>query len=185
VSVVTAMVLAGLMASTPADSLVVPPELQVELLAKVVRYDRQFAARPDEVVQVLVVYAPGSAESTRIGQELLGALANTPKLGGRAHRDELLGFTSDEALLAAIKAKKAAIVLFAPELASRAADLARLLSGCACLTVSSTPAGVREGLVLGFDLVSGKPRMLFNLGQSRRQGADFRAELLRLMTVFP
>ena len=39
--------------------------------------------------------------------------------------------------------------------------------------------------MLGFDLVSGKPRMLFNLGQSRRQGADFRAELLQLMTVFP
>lgn len=179
------MVLAGLMASAPADSLVVPPELQVELLAKVVRYDRQFTARADDIVQVLVVHAPGSAESTRIGQALLSALAGTPKLGGRAHHDELVSFTTDDALLSTVKAKKAAIVLFAPELAGRATALATLFSGCACLTVSSTPAGVREGLVLGFDLVSGKPRMLFNLGQSRRQGADFKAELLQLMTVFP
>lgn len=184
-SFATTMVLAGLMASSPADTLVVPPELQVELLAKVLRYDRQFAARAGSEARVLVVHAPASPDSTHLAQELLAALGRTPKLGGLPHQDELVAFTTGAALLATVKEKKATVVLFAPELAGHAAALGALFTDCDCLTVSATPAGVREGFVLGFDLVSGKPRMLFNLGQSRRQGADFRAELLQLMTVFP
>lgn len=184
-SLVTTIAWLGLMASTPADSLVVPPELQVELLAKVARYDRNFAARVGDEVRVLVVHAPGNSESTRVANELIAALGNVPRLGGVAHRSELYAFSTEEALLATVRERRVAVVLFAPEFAAQAPALARAFSGCDCLTVSSTPAGVRDGLVLGFDLVSGKPRMLFNLGQARRQGADFRSELLQLMTVFP
>lgn len=45
VSGLTALVLMRLMASSPGDKAVVPVPLQIELLAKVLRYDRNFAAR--------------------------------------------------------------------------------------------------------------------------------------------
>lgn len=181
----TALVLLGLMASTPADHAVVPVELQVELLARVLRYDRNFSERVSDEVRVVVVYAPAAAESLHLAQQFLTALQARPRLGGVAHREELVRFSTVEHLAALVKERGAAVVVFAPDLAPRAPDFAVAFAGCDCLTVSSTPEGVREGLVLGFDLVSGKPRMLFNLGQARRQHADFRAEVLQLMTVFP
>lgn len=79
--------------------------------------------------------------------------------------------------------RRATLIVFAPGLANKADALAAAFVGFDTLTVSSTPEGVRGGLVLGFDLVSGEPR-LFDLGQARRQRADFRAEILQLMTVF-
>ena len=184
-SSLTGVVLLGLMASAPVDRTVVPVELQVELLAKVLRYDRNFAARSGQQVHVLVVYAPGSPESVRVAREFMTALQGVPLLGGLAHREDLLAFGTAAELAAKVKERHATLVVFAPELAGAAPALAPLLDGCDCLTVSTTPEGVREGLVLGFDLVSGKPRMLFNLTRSRRQNADFRAEVLQLMTVFP
>jgi hypothetical protein len=179
------VVLIGLMASAPVDRTIVPVELEVALLARVLRYDRNFAARSGDQVRVLVVYAPASAESVRVSREFMTALQGVALLGGVAHRDELLAFATAAEVAAQVKERHATLVILAPELAGAAPALAPLLEGCDCLTVSSTPEGVREGWVLGFDLVSGKPRMLFNLTRSRRQNADFRAEVLQLMTVFP
>jgi len=43
---------------------------------------------------------------------------------------------------------------------------------------------VPRGIVLGFDLVGGKPKMLVNLGQARKQHVAFMAEVLKLAKVF-
>lgn len=181
----TTMVLAGLIAAAPGDRLAVPPELQAELLAKVVRYDRNFANRVGARARVLVVYAPDSADSERVARQLLSALQEQRSIGGVAHEEELVPFVSAAKLAALARERKAALVVFAPGLAVHASALGAAFDGFDGLTVSTTPDGVREGLMLGFDLVSGRPRMLLNLTQARRQHADFRAELLQLMTVYP
>lgn len=173
------------MASSAGDGLAVPVELQVELLAKVVRYDRNFAARAGSQGRVLIAYAPESPESERVGRQLLAALKSQALIGGVPHQDELVPFVSAERMVALARERKASVVLFAPGLAGHAAALGKAFDGFDGLTVSSTSEGIREGVVLGFDLVSGKPRMLLNLSQARRQHADFRAEVLQLMTVFP
>lgn len=183
-STVTAMVLAGLVAAAPEDRLAVPVELQAELLAKVVRYDRNFARRAAGRARVFIVYAASSSESERVARQLKAALQSQPLLGGVPHEEELVPFVSPAQLVALAKERKAVLVLFAPGVA-HAAELGVAFNDFDGLTVSSTPEGVREGLAMGFDLLSGRPRMLLNLSQARRQHADFRAEVLQLMTVFP
>jgi hypothetical protein len=178
----TALLLALLLAVD--DQPTVPVELQAELLAKVLRYDRSYTARASEGATVLIVHLdePGSAG---VARQLLAALQAQPALGGVGHREELVRWTTTEALVELVRKRHADVVVFAPGLATQATALSTAFDGVAALTVSTTPQGVREGLVLGFDLVSGRPRMLFNLGQARRQRADFRAEVLQLMTVYP
>jgi hypothetical protein len=185
VSGLTTMVLAGLVAATPGERLAVPVELQAELLAKVVRYDRNFAVRAGSTTRVLVVYAPESPESERVARALMAALVARPALGGVPHDDELVPFSNATRLVALAREQRATLIVFAPGLASHAAALALAFTDYDGLTVSTTADGVREGLTLGFDLVSGRPHMLLNLTQARRQRIDFRAEVLQLMTVFP
>lgn len=184
-SSVTALVLIGLIGSAPVDRPSVPIDLQVDLLSKLLRYDRSFAARAGVELKVLVVHTPESAESLRVARRLMSALEALPRLGGVAHREELVAFSGAASLAALARERRAAVVLFTPDLASKAQAIGAAFASCECLTVSASSEGVQAGLVLGFDLVSGKPRMLFNLTQSRKQGSDFRAEVLQLMTVFP
>jgi hypothetical protein len=184
VSVVTTLTLLGLLASSPGDKAVVPPPLQVELLSKVLRYDRNFAGRAGAQARVLVVYVAEAPDSESVARQLMAALQAQPRLGGVVHQDALVAFQSVTALAQLIQQSDASLVLLAPGLSPRASALAAALDGAFCLTVSSTPEGVREGLVLGFDLLSSKPKMLFNLTQARRQHGDFGAEVLQLMTVF-
>ena len=45
------------------------------------------------------------------------------------------------------------------------------------------PNYVAKGAVLGFELVSGRPKLIINLAQAQRQDVAFRAEVLKLMRV--
>ena len=162
----------------------VPVQLQVELLGKVLRYDRNLTHHATTGVAVLVVHVDGEG-STAVARQLLEALGNQPTLGGLAHTEKRVRFTTPEALAAQVKEQGIDVVLIAPGLSTQAAEVARALDGLEVLTVTTTADGVREGYVLGFVLAAGRPHMLFNLAQARRQRADFRAEVLQLMTVFP
>lgn len=187
--------LLSLAAAPERDEPVVPAELQAELLARVLRYDRAFAtfpspttspqgALPAERVKVLIVHRE-SASSEQFARQLSAALRAAPTLGGLPHDEVLVRFTDRATLLADVQRVGARVVLFAPGFAADAKDIATTLEGRQLITVSATPRGVQEGLVLGFDLVDGKPRMLFNLASARRQQSDFRAEVIKLMTVVP
>jgi hypothetical protein len=162
----------------------VPLELQAELLSRVLKYDRQLPARAGERVKVLIVH-DDTAVSVGVARRLETALAAQAQLGALPHDEQLVRFEGLAKLAALLREQRPAVVVLAPGLATHAEALARELDDEAMLTVTTGPAGVREGLVLGFDLVGGRPRMLVNLKQARRQHVDFRAEVLQLMTVFP
>ncbi|HEX7668231.1 MAG TPA: YfiR/HmsC family protein, partial [Polyangiaceae bacterium] len=58
------------------------------------------------------------------------------------------------------------------------------LQGADLLTVSTVPSYVQHGIVLGFDLVSGHPKLLVHLRQARSQQVALRPEVLKLMRVY-
>jgi hypothetical protein len=166
-----------------ADEPAVPIELQAELLSRVLKYDRNFAARAGQRVQVLVAYRAGAAESERVSQLMTESLKGIKSLGGLPHDDQLFAYVSPAQLFRAANASHAALVILSPGIEQDAPAIARAFEGFDGLTVTTSPRGVEGGIVLGFDLVSGKPRMLLHLTQARRQNADFRSEILKVMKV--
>jgi hypothetical protein len=52
------------------------------------------------------------------------------------------------------------------------------------LSLAATPDYVPQGVVLGFELEAGAPKILFNLDQARQQHVDFPSDVLRLMKVY-
>jgi hypothetical protein len=76
------------------------------------------------------------------------------------------------------------VVYVTPDFDSELDALGRALGGVDVLTVSAVPDYVSRGVVLGFELVSGKPKILLDLPQAKRQNVDFSAAVLRLMKVY-
>jgi hypothetical protein len=58
------------------------------------------------------------------------------------------------------------------------------LRGVDVLSLGAVPDYVSQGVVLGFDLESGKPKILINLDQAKQQNVSFPADVLRLMKVY-
>jgi hypothetical protein len=167
-----------------AEDVVVPVTLQAELLAKVAAYDRNFAARAGERARVLILTKGSNAQSARVGSQVQSALAGLGDVAGLPHTEVVSAYSGAADLAAACKSKGYAIVYLTPGFDAEVAAIAKALAGISVLTVSAIPGYVPLGMVLGFDTVSGKSKLLVNLTQARLQSVSFKAEILKLMKVF-
>jgi hypothetical protein len=167
-----------------AENMSVPIRLQAELLAKVVSYDRNFEARTGERVRMLLLVKAGDPDSSRAATEMKSALSSIPTIGTLPHDDEIAMYSDAPALAEMCRARKVSIVYLGPGFAQQVDTMRATMGDLSLLSVGSQAEYVPSGIVLGFDLVSGRSKLLVNLTQARRQGVEFRAEILKLTKVF-
>jgi hypothetical protein len=172
-------------AQSSADEVAVPFELQVELLAKVAVYDKNLPARAGDRVRTLVLTKPSDTGSTRASTQLQKALVAKDTIVNLPHDPQPFTWTDAATLAKQCKARRIAIVYLTPGFSDEEiANIARALDGVDVLTVSAVASFVPRGIVLGFDLVSGKPKLLVHLPQARRQRVALSADVLKLMKVY-
>ncbi len=165
------------------DEVAVPVALQAELVAKVASYDRNLVSRAGDRVHILIVVNAKSDASNSFAKHMTSALGGVDKIGGLPHDETTAAFGGARALADACRARRIAIVYVAPGLADEVAGIRSALDGVNVLSVAADAADVPKGIVLGFDLVSGKPKIVVHLGQAKKQEVSFKAELLKLAKV--
>jgi hypothetical protein len=136
------------------------------------------------VALVLIAARPGSARSNLSAAVMKSELAKVERIGGLPHREVVLHFESPAALAARVRSDRAAIVYLTPGLEEHTPELRKALTGVDVLSVAAVAAAVPAGIVLGFELVSGKPKILHNLTQAKLQNVNFKADVLKLMKVY-
>jgi len=167
-----------------AEEAVLPIAIQVELLVKVASYDRNFQQRAGERARIFIFTKPGNGDSTRVAAQVEAGLARATEIGGLPHDDMITPYRSAAELANLCRAQRAAIVFFGPGFREDIADIRQALDGVDVLSVSAIPEYVEAGIVLGFDVASGRPELLVNLSQAKRQKVALRADVLKLMKVF-
>ena len=167
-----------------ADLVPVPPDRPAELLARVAAYDRNMAARASGFVRVLIVTNHDEPESVGLAKRMEAALRALPDIAGLPHDERVLPFTTAAELAGQCRAQHVAIVYLGSGLADKIPEIRNALDGGDVLSVAAVPEYVEAGIVLGFDILSGKPKILVHLTQARRQHVELRADLLKLARVF-
>jgi len=169
--------------SSWAEGAPVPIRLQVELLFMIAGHDRNLSARAGGHVRTLVLTKETDG-SAHVAAQFQAAAAAKPFVAGLPHQVEVAPFTRPSALAEACKARRVAIVYLTTGFTDREASaIGEALEGCSVLTATAAPAMVRHGIVLGFDLVSGRVKLLFDRVQASRQRVDFGPEVLALTAV--
>lgn len=161
----------------------VPVPLQIELLLKVAGYDKNLAARAPSVVRVLVLTKGGNAQSSRVGQAAARALEGKTA-GSRPVEVTTQAFTTGPALAAKVKEAKLAIVYVTPGFdAGEMESIAKSLAGISVLSAGALTRFIDTGVVLGFELVSGKPKLLVHLKRARDQSVELSSQVLKIVRV--
>jgi hypothetical protein len=161
----------------------VPIRLQVSLLDRVIRFDRNFGVRVHGRLSLAVVVDESDEDSVRVGAQLLSELGARETLGGHPLLAVRVPFKSLQGLSDECKRLKAGVVYVTAGVREPIARLATALLGLRVMTVGTMPEQASQGLVLGSAVRSGKPRVLVNLSQARLQDIDFRSDFLRLAEV--
>jgi hypothetical protein len=169
---------------SPAEDAYVSPEVQATLLAKVASYDRNFAARAIDRAKILLVTRGDDPDSVREVAEMGAALASIAAVGGLPHGEEVTTFTSAAAIAQMCSSHRIAIVYFGPGLSEQIPAIRTALTSVDVLSVAAVPDYVQQGVVLGFEVVSGAPRLLLHLGQARAQNIHFGARILKRMKIY-
>jgi len=167
-----------------AQAVAVPVPLQAELLVKVAAYDKNLLPRAGDRVRVLIVEKPGDGDSARVAGQLRSALHEIPAIGGLPHDEVVFDFSDAHALAAECRSQHVSIVYIGPGMGTDIEAIRQAFDGGNLLSVAAVPDDVRRGIVLGFGLKAGRPNLLLNLAQARREGVALRPEVVRLMTVY-
>lgn len=166
-----------------ADEPAVPLQLQAELTVKVIEYAQQPPIRSGDVVRLGILVKSSGAQSTHFGAELKAALDRIDTIAGLPHEQTLLQWSDSTRLVDEIVRRKLTIVYVAPGLDSDIPVIAQAVQEMPIITVAATDSYVRNGVILGFELVSGRPKMIFNLRQARQQGVAFGSAVMKLMRI--
>ncbi|GMV16291.1 MAG: YfiR family protein [Sorangiineae bacterium PRO1] len=182
--VVGATAALGLPGAARADEVTVPVPLQIELLAKVAAYDKNLPARAGSKARVVVLSKSKDGDSERIAEQAKKELQKKDTIAGLPAEVTSLGYSDAKDLVKHIKSKHIAVVYLAPGFSGgELGTLAKALEGVSVLTVGAVPKQVAGGVVLGFDLVGGKPKLLVHLKQAKKQDVELSSKVLKLVKV--
>jgi len=163
-----------LLLSAPAAADELPTTLQVQLLAKTGSYITSLAPGETGAVKVLVVH-PGASPS-RNAEAVASGVNQTAQVGKFRAEAKLMPFSG---LRAALAAEKPQLIWVAAEMDEKSVE--GIIEACGTspiVTVSPVAAHVRLGVILGFELVEAKPRILVHLKQAKVQNVVFLSGLL-------
>ena len=166
-----------------ADTPSVPLQLQVELSNKVIEYVQQPPMSSLDRIRIGVVVKTSSPESMRAGAELKAAFDRVVMAGGRPHEQSIIEWSSATALAEQTRTRSLNVLYFTPGLDAEIAAGAAALVGQQTITIAANDSFVASGIVLGFELVSGHPKMVFNLRQAKKQNVVLRASVMKLMRI--
>jgi hypothetical protein len=183
----------GLLLSLPAallprslaaqEDVAVPVPLQMELLVKVASYDKNLPARAATAARVLILVKAGDPQSSHVAQTAKLALQGKTLNRLAVEASELV-FSDGASVAQSVREKGAAILYAAPGFdPNDMQSVARSLRGVSVLSVGSLARFVETGVVLGFDLVGGKPKLIVHLRRARDQGVDLSSQVLKLAKV--
>jgi hypothetical protein len=166
-----------------AEETPVPVSRQAELLVRVAAYDRNLPARALGKVKVLIVRNDDDPDSRGVGAAMESAMRRFDTIGGLPVEVSSIAFPGGAQLAEMCRSNHVSIVYVTPGLDAVMPEMVQAFDGVDVLTVSAIPRFVVRGLVFGFDLVSGKPTLMINLNQAKRQNVAIDPNAVRLMQV--
>jgi hypothetical protein len=181
----TVLVLAVVLLTAPAlaQEPAVPLAVQAQLVAKVAAYDRNLLPRAPGAIHILLIARGDDDLSVRAAAQVKSALGDIPTIAGVAHDEEIVAWRPVEQLVQLVRDRKAGVVFVMPGLDEQLPALGKALDGVDVLSVGASGDSARRGMVLAFDLVSGRPTITVNMTQARRQNVALKPELLKLAKV--
>jgi hypothetical protein len=180
---VAAIAVAAVASARAAEDVTVPARVQAQLLVAVASFQSNMNLAADGSVQILVLTKDDDARSERVARQLVGALGDMKKIARRAHHELVAPFHDAATLAATCRERRISIVYLTPGLGGAIPDVAQALRGSAVLTAGAAAGFVSRGVVLGFDLVSGRAEMLLNRTQMKALNVQFPPSLFQLMRI--
>ena len=177
------LVLCGRTAATSAaQDMSVPIEVQVPLLLKILTFDRTLAADSHDSLVVGVVFQSHYRGSAGVADEVCRILAATGRNpnAARVLRVVTIDLDKSDALGATLLREGVQALYVTPLRAVATSAVAAATRQRQVISLTGVARYVEEGLAVGLDAAGDRPQIVINLAASKAEGAAFTGQLLKL-----
>lgn len=179
--------IAALIASVPVAAAAedVPGQRQASILTRALAYDRNMKERAGDAVVVGIVYRAGNSASEAAAADLYQAFRGLEKFAvhGLPFRTVRIAFDGAASLRNSIRSDGVDAVYVCPGLEPDVEAIAQVSQERKIISMGSREEHVTQALAIGVFVIAGKPTILLNLAASKREGAAFSSDLIRLAKV--
>jgi len=161
-----------------------PAQAEVQILMRVLAYDRALGRNGGGDVIIAVLFDGGSAASSRARGDLVRELhsPNLQSILGRGVKVLELNLAAG-GLADALRSEHVSAVYLTPGLDAYLNGVLAAAESAHVTTLGGSESYARRGVAVGVSAESGRPQLFVNLASARADGADLPSSLLRLTTV--
>jgi hypothetical protein len=172
------MILAVLVNGVPlsAQEILVPVQLQVELLMKILSLERNHNDKTTNTITLCLLYQSNFRRSLDARTEALKALGRSGKSNLTIKEIDL----DQQELGEGIENVKPQVLLLCPLRSYTIEDIAALSQKKKILTSSLVAEYVNKQISIGIDIEHDRPHIIINMQAARQEHADFDSRLLRI-----
>ncbi len=183
------LVLAGLSARpAAAQDTPVPMDMQIQIMVKILNFDRKLPERLGDRLTVGVLYQGRYRTSANVGGEVCRTFMGLPQsaLGAlESLQITCVGLDLDQVsdLAATLKRERIQVLYVSPLRAYSLDDVVAVTRAADITTLTGVPRYVETGCAIGVDMKGDRPEIVINLPASRAEGAELNAQVLKLARV--
>ncbi|MCD6595793.1 YfiR family protein [bacterium] len=158
-------------------------DLQVNLLLKILKYDRNISQRGTEGLKLGVLYNPDNKKSLRAKQDFEKKFNSLDDKSIKDIQILLIPIKGFGELSKSIKSYGINLLYIAPGFDNEISKIIDICSTNKILTMTGVPAYTDNGIAVGLGIKNGKPEIIINTTVSKSIGADFSSNILKLARV--
>lgn len=167
-----------------AAKMLVPVELQVNLFAKVLRFDRSLEEQQGDELVVGVLYQERVRDSDLAKDAFIEEVRKTSlTIQDRRVKTVPLAAGTPEDLARSIEEHGLDLLYVGPVRALDIGKFSRVTRSLSVITLTGVPQFVEDGLSIGIGLAQDRPEIIINVDAARLEGASFQARLLQLARI--
>ncbi len=167
-----------------AEEMPVPVDLQYSLFLKILTFDRNLKDRVGEEIVVGIVYQKNFRESNSVKEEFTKVMDESPIKAIEDIPIRQVPINLDNTGLdSTVSQMKIDILYITPLRAVKIEDITKVSRTKQLTTLTGVPDYVESGLAVSVGTKGDKPLIIINLPASKKEGADFSSQLLRLAKI--
>jgi hypothetical protein len=163
----------------------VPISIQTSIITKILSFERRILNAEKKEINILILYqskAPSSGNAKKEAQQSFTKQSSS-LINGKTIRTLEFDLSSSVKLSDFMKSQNIDCVFIMPLIAFDINSISNICQNYKILSFTSVPDYMKNGISVAIDNQGDKPQIIINLAASKKEGADFSSQLLKLSKI--
>lgn len=180
-----AFVIFVFLAESIAQEVPLPADTQIKLLVKTLEFDRNLSGRSHDYVNIAIFYQKKNRQSNDLRLDIENVIQQfkNSKIQKKSVKFLFIDISSLTDFTDIINSQHIDVAFILPLKSINVNDISNITRQKQIISITPCPEYIKNGVSIGFDMQGGKPQIILNLSNSKKEGTNFSSIFLNYAKV--